>query len=196
MKMNKRKMLTETFYFNSKLKNFEGIDQFADVDISYVNQFVTDSATKNVKYILKEEEIQNPRNFIKSEKFKDVKSSQSEFITKIVQQISIESKTNDTPVNQLIDEIRKECNKKAAENKEVPVIRKTEEIINLESAKKWLQENKHNYVGKWVVLNGDKLIGAGEDPIPFVEDARKEGIKVPFMKFIEDDSKPFTGGWL
>lgn len=60
----------------------------------------------------------------------------------------------------------------------------------------WLKNNARKYVGRWIVLNGKKLIGTGKNPIPLVEKARLAGVKIPFVQFINDDSKPFTGGWL
>lgn len=44
------------------------------------------------------------------------------------------------------------------------------------------------YLGKWIVLDEDKFIGAGNAPRPIVAKARKEEVKVPSVKFIEDDS--------
>lgn len=77
-----------------------------------------------------------------------------------------------------------------------PKVRKTNERVDLSLSQKWLDENQHNYVGKWVVLDGDKLIGSGDDPRPIVEKARAIGVKIPFVKRIEDTSEPFIGGWL
>ncbi|NJM52865.1 MAG: hypothetical protein HC846_05415 [Blastocatellia bacterium] len=77
-----------------------------------------------------------------------------------------------------------------------PKVRKTNERVDLSLSQKWLDENQHNYVGKWVVLDGDKLIGSGDDPRPIVEKARATGVKIPFVKRIEDTSEPFMGGWL
>ncbi|MGH9765049.1 MAG: DUF5678 domain-containing protein [Blastocatellia bacterium] len=51
-------------------------------------------------------------------------------------------------------------------------------------------------VGKWVVLDGDRLIGVGDDPRPLVNAAREQGVKLPFVEFIRDDSEPFVGGWM
>lgn len=78
----------------------------------------------------------------------------------------------------------------------LPKVRKVTPNVDLSQSREWLKRNKHKYLGLWVVLDGDRFIGAGNDPIPFVKKAREEGVKIPFMKFIEDDSAPFTGGWL
>ena len=67
---------------------------------------------------------------------------------------------------------------------------------NFAESRQWLKNNARKYVGKWIVLNGKTLIGAGENPLPIVEKARKEGVKILFVQFIDDNSKPFMGGWL
>ena len=64
------------------------------------------------------------------------------------------------------------------------------------ASEKWLRENRHRYIGKWIVLNGGELIGAGESPVEIVAAARAKGVAVPFVQFIVDESEPFTGGWL
>ena len=82
------------------------------------------------------------------------------------------------------------------DNGNAPKIRKTATKVDLSKEREWLEANKNKYLGKWVVLDGNKLIGVGDNPLPFVEKARKKGVKIPFMKFIQDESEPFTGGWL
>ena len=67
---------------------------------------------------------------------------------------------------------------------------------NPTKAQKWLSSNFQKYIGKWVVLDGNKLIGFGDNPLPIVEKARKDGVKIPFVQFIADNSEPFMGGWL
>jgi Family of unknown function (DUF5678) len=85
---------------------------------------------------------------------------------------------------------------KTNSNGNFPKVRKTGTKVDLSLSQKWLKENAHNYIGKWVVLDGDRFIGAGDNPKEFVEKARREGVKIPFVKRIEDNSKPFIGGWL
>jgi hypothetical protein len=85
---------------------------------------------------------------------------------------------------------------KTNSNGSFPKVRKTETRVDLSLSQKWLKENAHNYIGKWVVLDGERFIGAGDNPKEFVEKARQEGVKIPFVQFIQDNSKPFFGGWL
>lgn len=63
-------------------------------------------------------------------------------------------------------------------------------------SRKWLKDNAQKYSGKWVVLDGEKLIGAGDEPISLVEKARKKGVKIPFVYLVNGNSEPFMGGWL
>lgn len=118
----------------------------------------------------------------------------SNISSNIARQILIEAKKNGVSVEDYLNEVVKENPQN--ENDNLPKVRKTKTKVDLSRENKWLEENQNNYIGKWVVLDGDKLIGAGDDPKPFVEEARANGVKVPFVQFIEDDSIPFTGGWL
>ena len=77
-----------------------------------------------------------------------------------------------------------------------PTIRESAINYDFAESRKWLKNNAQKHVGKWIVLDGENLIGSGENPVPIVEKARKEGIKIPFVQFIDDNSKPFMGGWL
>jgi uncharacterized protein DUF5678 len=60
----------------------------------------------------------------------------------------------------------------------------------------WLAEHERNYAGQWVVLEGERLIGHGADPTPFVDEARAEGIECPFVVHCRTWFGPSMGGWL
>jgi hypothetical protein len=102
--------------------------------------------------------------------------------------ILFEAKESGVSVENYLEAIASETNGDA--------VKKSVEKVDLSRSRNWLKENRQMYVGKWIVLDEDRLIGAGDDPRPFVEEARKNGVEVPFVKFIEDDFEPFTGGWL
>lgn len=108
--------------------------------------------------------------------------------------ILLEAKNSGVSVEDYLEEIANE--NLTSGNGDVPQVRTVSEKVDLSKSHEWLKENRQKYIGKWVVLDGDRFIGAGSDPRPFVEQARQTGVKVPFVKFVEDDREPFTGGWL
>lgn len=71
-----------------------------------------------------------------------------------------------------------------------PQVRKTTSEIDFSQTEEWLAQNSRAYIGKWVVLDGGRLIGFGDDPRPIVAKARAEGVSAPFVEFIQDDSEP------
>jgi len=78
----------------------------------------------------------------------------------------------------------------------LPKISKANVHYDFSKSREWLKVHRHEYIGKWIVLDGDCLLGAGDDPRPIVAEARAAGVKMPFVKFIRDTSEPFMGGWL
>ncbi|MGI9167139.1 MAG: hypothetical protein ACR2G5_12280 [Pyrinomonadaceae bacterium] len=60
----------------------------------------------------------------------------------------------------------------------------------------WLAEHRHEYLGQWIVLDGDRLLGHGPDPIPLVESARDAGNPRPLVIHVRNETEPATGGWL
>jgi hypothetical protein len=47
-----------------------------------------------------------------------------------------------------------------------------------------------------VVLDGERLIGHGADPVPLVERAHSLGAERPLVTRIEEEPIASTGGWL
>ena len=68
--------------------------------------------------------------------------------------------------------------------------------VDVVKEQEWLARHKGEYISQYIVLDGGRLIGHGIDPRPFVAQARAEGVKAPFVHFIDDNSEPFVGGWL
>ena len=120
-------------------------------------------------------------------------NSQNDISSQTARQILLDAEKNGVTVEvylkNLADEQSEIC------NKELTVKQSTINYDFTES-RNWLKNNGGKYVGKWIVLDGKKLIGAGNSPIPLVEKARRKGVKIPFVQFIDDKSKPFMGGWL
>ena len=80
--------------------------------------------------------------------------------------------------------------------KTLPEVRKSSFHFDTSKLRRWLKEHRHEHIGKWIVLDGYLLVGAGDDPRPIVSQARAEGVEMPFVKYIRDTSEPFEGGWL
>ena len=80
--------------------------------------------------------------------------------------------------------------------KTLPEVRKSSVVIDLQKETEWLREHWRDYIGEWVVLDGDRLVGHGPDPRPIYAQARAEGVKMPLVEFILDRTKPSMGGWL
>ena len=79
----------------------------------------------------------------------------------------------------------------------VPQVRKSSRgVVDFTKEQAWLEQHRQQYIGQWVVLAGDRLIGHGDDPRPLVAQARAEGVRIPFVHFIPEESEPFIGGWL
>ncbi|HKD08056.1 MAG TPA: DUF5678 domain-containing protein [Bryobacteraceae bacterium] len=61
---------------------------------------------------------------------------------------------------------------------------------------KWASRPDAQFVGKWVVLEGNRVITSGSDPKHLYEEARAKGNSSPFLIFVADDHEPFVGGWV
>ena len=62
---------------------------------------------------------------------------------------------------------------------------------------RWLHENRENYSGQWVALDGDRLIANGSTAKEVYSKAKAEGVDIPFVELVTDrEPVPFTGGWL
>ena len=60
----------------------------------------------------------------------------------------------------------------------------------------WLVAHEDEYAGEWVLLEGDRLLAHGDDPLLFREIVRAEGIEIPFIVHVRKEKGPFMGGWL
>ncbi len=62
---------------------------------------------------------------------------------------------------------------------------------------RWLNENRDQYLGYWVSLDGDRFIASGSSARDVFSKAKAKGVASPFVEFVaEDNPIPFTGGWL
>ncbi len=70
-----------------------------------------------------------------------------------------------------------------------PAVDRTREV-------EWIVQHRRECLGEWVVLDGDRLIGHGVDPVPLVEKARTQGIKRPLVVRVVEEPAAYSGGWL
>ncbi len=84
-----------------------------------------------------------------------------------------------------------EAEKIREENQSVELEKQNEKF---QRALQWIEENKKDYDGKFVVLDGDQLIACGDDSKTVYEEARAKGYQSPFLKRIKAKTLPF-GGW-
>ncbi|HMS39249.1 MAG TPA: DUF5678 domain-containing protein [Pyrinomonadaceae bacterium] len=91
------------------------------------------------------------------------------------------------------DWAEEEIHKKSAEKqaKKAELERKNERFRR---ALRWIDENKEEFDGQWVCLDGDKLIAHGKDAKAVYGEAKAKGIETPFMERIKANELPF-GGW-
>ena len=63
-------------------------------------------------------------------------------------------------------------------------------------AMRWIDEHRAEFLGKWVCLDGDRLISYGEDAGQVYAEAKAKGIKIPFIEQVREvETAPFWGGW-
>lgn len=87
------------------------------------------------------------------------------------------------------EEKRKESTVKKAKN-----IKAKDEQRKFRLAMKWLDENRQEYLGKWVCLDGNKLIAHGMDAVKIYKEAKEKGIEVPFVEHITEEKEAYGGG--
>ena len=60
----------------------------------------------------------------------------------------------------------------------------------------WLGTHGRAYIGQWVALDGGKLISHGPNAVPVRDDARRQGLKCPFVVRVPPDFGKPSAGWL
>jgi hypothetical protein len=61
----------------------------------------------------------------------------------------------------------------------------------------WVASPDDQFLGKWVVLEGSRVVASGSNPKQLYEDVRTKGLSSPFLIFVSpDDHEPFAGGWI
>lgn len=68
------------------------------------------------------------------------------------------------------------------------------EVIDSTKEQTWLMEHRHEYVGEWVALDGDRLLAHGRDAREVYDEARSLGVRIPSVVRIEaSDESPKNG---
>lgn len=71
-----------------------------------------------------------------------------------------------------------------------------EETEKFHLAMSWIDENREKYLGKWVCLDGNKLISSGVDAKKVLAEAKAKGIEIPFIEQVRKaESSPFWEGF-
>lgn len=71
-----------------------------------------------------------------------------------------------------------------------------ERTKNFHLAMHWIDEHRAEFFGKWVCLDGDKLISYGDDAKQVYQEAKAKGIKIPFIEQVRtEENTPYWGGW-
>jgi hypothetical protein len=72
---------------------------------------------------------------------------------------------------------------------------KQRQLITQQKQMQWLAQHRAHYAGQWVALDGEQLICPGTNNREVLAQARKLGVQVPFVAYLEPlDALPF-GGW-
>lgn len=70
------------------------------------------------------------------------------------------------------------------------------EAEDFRKAMAWLEENRSQFLGQWVALDGDQLISHGLDARQVYEAALAAGIDSPVLeRVVEKATQPYWAGW-
>lgn len=58
----------------------------------------------------------------------------------------------------------------------------------------WLRKNREKYAGKYVALDGNRLVGTGKNIREAHEQAKENGIKSPFLIRVSGENEVLSGG--
>jgi uncharacterized protein DUF5678 len=59
----------------------------------------------------------------------------------------------------------------------------------------WIRQNRQLYPGQFVALNEGQLVASGSKEREVWEAARRAGVTVPFLAYIETTAEESFGGW-
>ena len=77
----------------------------------------------------------------------------------------------------------------------LPPIHRLAEPLDCKLEMRWISQHRHEYIGEWVALDGDRLIAHGKDADTVFAAARSQ-IAIPFLAHCQpDDELPTVGGF-
>lgn len=80
---------------------------------------------------------------------------------------------------------------------ETSEFQKSPKVVSRRKEVEWLSANARDlgaYEGKWIALEGDKIVSWGSDEVAVEMRARMKGVKVPFLVCVPSkDDSPFVG---
>jgi hypothetical protein len=59
----------------------------------------------------------------------------------------------------------------------------------------WLKVHREEYAGKYVALDGERLVGSGSSIREAHEQARRQGVDHPFLVHVSSENDAPFGGW-
>jgi hypothetical protein len=66
---------------------------------------------------------------------------------------------------------------------------------NHDCERRWLADHRHAFKGKWVALEGERLLAFGPNVGEVYQSARSLSASVPYVVYIEEnEALPFAGG--
>lgn len=71
----------------------------------------------------------------------------------------------------------------------------TEDDVMRERRLNWLKTHREQYAGQYVALVGDTLVGHGPTMREANDQARKNGVKDPFLVHLTSESEVLFAGW-
>ncbi len=79
---------------------------------------------------------------------------------------------------------------------EVPTVRRVTPVDRT-AEMAWLSQPDPAFVGQWVALVGGTVVSHAAAAMTAYEEARRQGVEVPFMAFVSPPSEEsFAGGWI
>ena len=71
----------------------------------------------------------------------------------------------------------------------------TKTTSNFAAELRWLSEHRAAFLGRWVALDGSRLVASGSSAKEVYLAARRAGVQVPFVEQLQNPHELPFGGW-